>query len=161
MIEKHVYSTNQILFKESCFVKTYMYMWISWCLCIFIDFKENYWYTLTKLVKSTCRCLSFGARIGKFDTRISIFVSSLNKRSPGIMYDLLFDVFVYFSRCKECFFFFFFGKEQRGWCGVKSRMVTDQITSDFCVRLGACFFISGCSKPVLLLPHARNFGKLL
>lgn len=108
MIEKHVYSTNQILFKESCFVKTYMYMWISWCLCIFIDFKENYWYTLTKLVKSTCRCLSFGARIGKFDTRISIFVSSLNKRSPGIMYDLLFDVFVYFSRCKECFVFLFF-----------------------------------------------------
>lgn len=108
MIEKHVYSTNQILFKESCFVKTYMYMWISWCLCIFIDFKENYWYTLTKLVKSTCRCLSFGARIGEIEARISIFVSSLNKRSPGIMYDLLFDVFVYFSRCKECFVFLFF-----------------------------------------------------
>ena len=108
MIQKHVYSTNQILFKESCFVKTYIYMWMSWCLCIFIHFKENYWCILTKLVKSACRSLSFGARIGEIEARISIFVSSLNKRSPGIMYDLLFDVFVYFSRCKECFFFFFF-----------------------------------------------------
>lgn len=40
-------------------------------------------------------------------------------------------------------------------------MVTDQITSDFCMRLGDCFLISGCRKPVLFLPHARNFGKLM
>ena len=76
------------------------------------------------------------------------------------MYDLLFDVFVCFSRWKG-FFFFFFDKAQKGSCGAKSRMVTDQITSDFCIRLGDCFLISGCRKPVLFLPHARNFGKLM
>ena len=148
---------NHFLFKGSCCVRMYMYMRMSWYLCVFIHLKENSLCILTKLVKSTHSCLSFWPRIGETEARIPILSHTQTKRSSGIMGDLLFDVCVCFSRWTGLFL----DKKQRGWCGGKSGTTIYQIISDFCMLPGACCLILSCSNLVFLLLHARNLGKLM
>lgn len=104
-----MYSMNHFLFKESCCVRMYMYMWMSWYLCVFIHLKENSLCILTKLVKTLTVVCHFGLELEKLRQEFPFSLILKQKGVVGLCVTCFFDVFVYFSRWTG----FFFGQKAK------------------------------------------------